>query len=282
MYIIQYALLGWLSFASAGKYLGEECKADSDCFSQHCRSVCDSDDSISRCIEAKSFFTHLNIEEDCVSQLDAEILGRKVPGSTLEFGNECDGHGSCFSGHCVPICEQGTTGTLRCIEPVYSFSRHSKPIPTCITEHASLDHLQLHNNASSDEAKLKSETSVENVGEKAEPIEDKPSNDEVSSENNKQNIEPLIPNEDIALYDESPIPDFIIKKNVGYHKKFPGQVVSHVGTRTAVRVAGTPVTNPADTSLGDGSLPQFIIARSNASKRDNLRSRLNVRSEKNI
>jgi len=271
MYIIQLTFLGWLSFASAGRFLGEECMSESDCFSQNCKPVCGSKDSVARCVEAKSFFKHLNIEENCVSELDAGILGRKVPGSTRELGDECINHGDCFSGNCVPICENGATSSLRCIEPVYSFSRHSKPIPTCISELASSDHLELHNNVSPDEAK---------------PNEKKPSADLVSF---KKNVEPVVPSEDIPFFDDSPIPDFIRRKNVGIQRKFPGnrdpirnKQFSSNGLRKVVRVANPPVTDPSATSHDDHSLPQFILKRNRSpDAKEGLRSNPDVRSRNN-
>jgi len=240
--------------------------SESDCFSQHCKPVCGSKDSIARCVEAKSFFKHLNIEENCVSELDAGILGRKVPGSTRELGEECINHGNCFSGNCVPICENGATGTLRCIEAVYSFSRHNKPIPTCISLIASSDHLELHNKVSADVAK---------------PNEKKPSADQVSLEKN------VIPSNDIPFFDDSPIPEFIRRKTVGLQRKFTGnrdplrnQKASSSGLRKVVRVASPPVTDPGATSHDDHSLPQFILKRNRLpDAKEGLRSYPDVRAQ---
>jgi len=162
MNAIQYTLLlGWLSFVSARKLgLGDICMHDIDCFSQNCIPECETNGSIFRCVEPKSFFLHLSIEGSCVSEYDTRMLGQ-FSESSLRLGEQCENHDSCESGSCVPICEANSI--LRCIEPVYSFSRHNKPIPQCISERASSDHLKLLSEDNAYETEAQSESFAENI-----------------------------------------------------------------------------------------------------------------------
>merc|ERR1719445_2943907 len=145
MYTVHYVLIGWLSFASAKKGLGETCLKDKSfqCASQHCVSECESDGSVSRCVEPKSFYEHLEIAyPECVERHTSEMLRQKVLTATSGIGQKCTHASDCVTGNCVPVCDY-INSYHRCIEPVFSFSRYNKPIPTCISRRVIADHLKL-------------------------------------------------------------------------------------------------------------------------------------------
>jgi hypothetical protein len=209
---IQFVLLGWLSVTFGEKVgLGETCEGSSNCYSGHCVHECMSSDSVQRCIEPKSFFKHLEIDvPSCINAQVARVLNNYIPGARADLGQDCAVHGDCFSGNCAPLCDKANTSN-RCIEPVFSFNRYMKHVPTCISEMASRDHLlllQFTEEESDDEAdESESDENVDTYEGKETPVVPKqwmgnPTNSPTSDNKTKrEKNHEMSPNQNEAIKD---------------------------------------------------------------------------------
>ena len=125
-------LCGYIGFVSSLEAVsfGGLCESDEECKSQHCISVCESEEKM--CIEPKWYFLrHEKVIPPCRKE---KYRNRKI--NTLAFvkprriGHSCHSDINCNADHCVPMCDPERT-MWRCIEPRSFYTNNKLPLPEC-------------------------------------------------------------------------------------------------------------------------------------------------------
>ena len=135
---------------SKQRRIGHSCHNNDNCESRHCVPMCDTDHTMWRCIESRSFFINANKEvptctdaEKVVRQkitksseesTEGERKAHQKPVTPKRLGALCAQNSECDSNNCVPMCRSSKPEKeARCIEPSESFNTHKVPVPKCMS-----------------------------------------------------------------------------------------------------------------------------------------------------
>merc|ERR1712228_321348 len=168
----------------------ETCHNDINCESKHCLPDCNSSKTpVWKCVESRSFYrrhgidiptcarseisnmsNNSNEKKKASSRIsnDSNTINQIRSTSSKNIGEPCAVDENCFSGNCVPVCDdKSPTSQSHCIESKMSFSRHNLSIPKCVSRKTVDDLLSLFGDSNEE---LSSENEVKDVDSKEAPV----------------------------------------------------------------------------------------------------------------